>query len=148
MRIEKDFSEFIALLNTHEVRYLLVGGFAFSFYAEPRYTRDIDFLIDTAAGNVERLMSALEDFGFGATGLKATDFQKPGKTVQLGHEPIRIDMLTSIEGVTFREAWPNRVAGKYGGQTVYFISKEDLIRNKRALGRTRDLADIEKLEAI
>ena len=148
MRIEKDFSEFIALLNTHKVRYLLVGGFAFSFYAEPRYTRDIDFLVDTSEGNVEHLMLALEAFGFGSTGLKAEDFQKPGRTVQLGHEPIRIDMLTSIEGVSFHEAWPNRVQGKYGAETVYFISKEDLIRNKRALGRTRDLADIEKLESI
>ena len=148
MRIEKGFSEFIALLNTHEVHYLVVGGFAFSFYAEPRFTRDIDFLIDISTRNTEKLLRALDEFGFGSIGLKAEDFQQPGRTVQLGHDPIRIDILTSIEGVTFGEAWCNRVEGRYGNHLVYFISKKDLIRNKPTLGRTRDLADIEKLESI
>lgn len=148
MRIEKDFKEFIALLNKHEVRYLVVGGYAFSFHAEPRFTKDLDFFIDTSEENASRLMHALTEFGFGGTGLEAGDFRKPGIVVQLGNAPVRIDIVTSMSGVTFEPAWSNRVVVDFGGVPACFISKEDLLKNKLAAGRKQDLADAEKLEKI
>lgn len=148
MRIEKDFKEFIELLNKNEVRYLVVGGYAFSFHAEPRFTKGLDFFIDTSDENASRLMAALAELGFGDTGLKVEDFKKPGVVVQLGNAPVRIDIVTSIDGVTFEPAWSNRVIGDFGGAPTSFISKEDLRKNKLASGRKQDLADLEKLEKI
>jgi len=148
MKIEKDFKEFIALLNKNSVRYLIVGGYAFSFYAEPRFTKDIDFFLDHSEKNAERLFKALAAFGFKDLGLSKRDFIKPGDVVQLGVPPVRIDLMTSLTGLNFVAAWKNRVTGRYGGIPALFISKADLIRNKRALGRIRDFADIEKLKKI
>ncbi|MFC2158206.1 DUF6036 family nucleotidyltransferase [Acidobacteriota bacterium] len=148
MNVEKDFREFIALLNRHDVRYLIIGGFAYSFYAEPRYTKDIDILIDISPENAERLMKALKDFGFADTALSQKDFLEPGQVIQLGVAPVRIDILTSIKGIDFMNLWENRAAGRYGDIGVHFISKNDLIRIKRVSGRNQDIADIEKLEKI
>lgn len=148
MRIEKDFKEFIELLNKHNVRYLIVGGYAFSFHAEPRFTKDIDFFVDGSEGNAERLLKALSDFGFGDLALTKGDFIKSGDVVQLGISPVRIDLMTSVTGVDFAPAWENRVTGNFGGVPAYFISKTDLIRNKAAVGRKQDLSDIEKLQRI
>jgi len=146
MRVEKDFKEFIESLNDHEVHYLIVGGYAFSFHAEPRFTKDLDVFVAGTVENASRLMKALENFGFGGIGLKKEDFMAPGRVVQLGNAPLRIDIVTSIDGVDFGHAWGNRVAGTYGGISANFISRADLIKNKLAVGRKQDIADVEKLE--
>jgi len=148
MRVENDFKEFIELLNEHKVRYLIIGGFAYSFYAEPRFTKDIDFYIDISSVNVNKILKVLEKFGFKDVGLTKEDFQQPKQIIQLGNAPLRIDIVTSIDGVSFKEAWNNRTSGKYGNLNAYFISKSDLIKNKKATGRAQDIADIEKLKKI
>lgn len=148
MRVEKDFKEFIALLNKNSVRYLIIGGFAYSFYAEPRFTKDIDILIESSKENAEKIMTAIKNFGFTDIGLTYKDFLEADQIIQLGIAPLRIDIVISIRGVDFQTAWKNRVIGRYGDIDAYFISKEDLIKNKQASGRKQDLADIEKLEKI
>ncbi|MFQ5721452.1 MAG: DUF6036 family nucleotidyltransferase [Candidatus Aminicenantales bacterium] len=148
MRVEKDFKEFIALLNKNRVRYLIVGGFAYSFYAEPRFTKDIDIFIESSKENAEKILKSIKNFGFTDITLTYKDFLEPDQITQLGIAPLRIDIITSIRGVDFQSAWKNRVIGRYGDIETYFISKADLIKNKQASGRKQDLADIEKLEKI
>lgn len=148
MRIEKDFKEFIELLNKNSVRYLIVGGYAFSFHAEPRFTRDIDFFVEGSEENAEKLLNALAGFGFKDIGLSKVDFIKAGDIVQLGVPPVRIDLMTSVTGLDFSAAWENRVSGNYGGIQAFFVSKADLIRNKTAVGRKQDLSDIDRLQKI
>lgn len=148
MRVENDFKEFIELLNEHKVRYLIIGGFAYSFYAEPRFTKDIDFYIDTSSVNANKMLKVLEKFGFKDVDLTKDDFQQPEQIIQLGNAPLRIDIVTSIDGVNFKEAWNNRTSGKYGNLNTNFISKSDLIKNKKATGRAQDIADLEKLKKI
>jgi hypothetical protein len=148
MRVENDFKKFIELLNEHKVRYVIVGGFAYSFYAEPRFTKDIDFYIDSSSANANKMLRVLEKFGFKDVGLTKNDFQQPDQIIQLGNAPLRIDIVTSIDGVNFKQAWNNRTTGKYGNLKANFISKSDLIKNKRASGRAQDIADVEKLKKI
>ena len=148
MRVEKDFKEFIALLNKNNVRYLIIGGFAYSYYAEPRFTKDIDILIEPSPGNAEKTLAAIKEFGFDDIGLSSDDFLVPDQVIQLGIAPLRIDLLTSTKGIDFAAAWENRITGRYGKINAFFISKADLIKNKRASGRKQDLADIEKLKKI
>ena len=148
MRLEKDFEEFIGLLNKHKVRYLVVGAYAVSFYARPRYTGDIDFLIEGTPGNSKRLLACLKEFGFGELGLRVEDFEDPEMVVQLGYEPVRIDILSSLSGVETKEALRSRVQGSFGRQKAWFISLVDLIQSKRATGRKQDEADVEHLQKI
>jgi len=148
MRIEKDFKEFIGLLNSNKVKYLVVGGFAFSYYAEPRFTKDIDFLVEPSLENAQKLMHALAAFGFGDIGLKAEDFTETGQVIQLGNAPLRIDIATSITGVPFEAAWENKVLGNYHTEPCFFIGKKELLKNKQALGRPQDIADVHKLKNI
>lgn len=148
MRVEKDFKDFIALLNKNNVRYLIIGGYAYSYYAEPRYTKDIDLLIDPAEDNAERILEAIRDFGFGDVKLTVQDFLEPGQVIQLGVAPLRIDLLTTIKGIRFTNAWDNRTTGQFGDIQAFFISKQDLIKAKKASKRKQDLADVEKLEKI
>ena len=142
MRLEKDFAEFVRLLNKHKVKYLIVGAYAVSFHARPRYTSDIDFLVEPEQHNVQRLLRVLKDFGFGGIGLKEEDFLNPDFVVQLGYEPVRIDILSSLEAVDFSKAYKSRVSGKFGRQKASIISLDDLIRNKRAVKRKQDEADV------
>ena len=146
MEICSDFEEFFALLNEHEVRYLIVGGYAFAIHARPRFTDDLDIFLWVEEENARRALEALKAFGFGDLPLSLSDFLKPNQIIQIGHPPLRIDLLTSIEGVQFEDAWERRVTATYGSETVYFISREDLIRNKQAAGRKQDLSDLEYLE--
>jgi hypothetical protein len=145
--VSKDFSELFASFNAHQVRALVVGGYAFAFHARPRYTKDLDLWIEPSPDNVERLLRALADFGFGSLGLTVGDFERPGQFVQLGYPPNRIDLMTSIPGLTFEEAWAHRIEDRYGTEPVCFLAKDDLIRNKRAVGRRQDLLDLEILES-
>ena len=148
MRVEKDFKEFIALLNKFDIRYLIIGGFAYSFYVEPRYTKDIDILISQSEKNVDKILQVLQNFGFEDIDLTEKDFFEPEQVIQLGIAPVRIDILTSLKNMEFTKLWKNRVMGHYGDIKVNFISKKDLIKLKQSSGRMQDLADIEKLEKI
>ena len=123
----------------------MVGGYAEAFHGRPRFTKDIDVFIEPSRDNAERLLSALTDFGFGRVGLTIGDFTSPGKIVQLGVAPNRIDLLTAIDGLTFDEAWTHRVRGPFGTATVDYISLADLIQNKKASARPQDLLDVEDL---
>ena len=145
MGISKDFEEFFGLLNGHSVRYLVVGGYAVAIHAKPRFTDDLDILVDPDRANAQNVMAVLNDFGFGDVGVVLGDLTRPDQVIQLGFPPLRIDLLTSISGVSFSDAWERRVGGKYGGQDVYFISKQDLITSKKGTGRSRDILDVEDL---
>jgi predicted nucleotidyltransferase len=146
MKLHKDLREFIELLNSAGVRYVIVGGYAVAFHGHPRYTGDIDILIERSEDNAARVEKVLKDFGFGQTGLKASDFLEPEGVIQLGRAPNRIDLLTTISGVTFPEAWGNRVPALLDGIPVSFLRREDLLKNKRASGRPKDLGDLSNLE--
>lgn len=142
----KDFEELFAALNARNVKAIVVGAFALAFHAKPRYTKDIDVFVEPTPENIASLLAALNDFGFAGLGLDQSAFIPAGRGVQLGVEPNRVDLLTAIDAVTFDEAWTGRVAGKYGTQSVYYLGRAELIRNKRAVGRHQDLADLDMLE--
>ncbi|HEV7765604.1 MAG TPA: DUF6036 family nucleotidyltransferase [Thermoanaerobaculia bacterium] len=146
--LQTDSREFIALLNSHNVEYLIVGGHAVAFHGHPRFTGDIDFLIRTTPANAQRLLRVLDEFGFGALGIAERDLLQPGQVVQLGYPPNRIDILTSISGVDFDSAWESRVQTEIDDQPVDLLGWDELLRNKRASGRQKDLADLEKLLAV
>lgn len=146
MKLHKDLHEFVTLLNSAGVRYVIVGGHAVAFHGHPRYTGDIDFFIERSEDNAARVEKVLRDFGFGQTGFQAKDFLEPESVVQLGRPPHRIDLLTTISGVSFPEAWANRVSGLLDGIPVSFLGRDDLLKNKRASGRPQDLADLSHLE--
>jgi hypothetical protein len=145
VKLQNDLREFIELLNSHKVEYIIVGGHAVAFHGYPRFTGDIDFFVHRTAENANRLYQALDAFGFGGIGLDAKDFTEPNKVVQLGRPPNRIDILTSISGVEFNEAWNGRVFGQLDGVAVSFIGKSELIKNKRTCRRAKDAADLEKI---
>lgn len=140
-----DFEELLRCLNGRNVRAIVVGGHALAFHGRPRFTKDLDVFVDPTPTNADRLMSALADFGFGDVGLSAGDFGQPGKIVQLGVAPNRIDLLTVIDGVTFDEAWADRASGRFGSVPIAYLGRESFIKNKRAAGRPQDLADIDAL---
>ena len=145
MEIQPDFRDLLELFNSHKVKYIIVGGYALAFHGAPRYTGDIDIFVASNAKNAERIFSALKDFGFGSVGLTPADFNKPGQIIQLGVPPVRIDIVTSITGVSWEEAESNQVKGNYGDIRVQYIGREQLIVNKKDVGRKKDLADLEAL---
>ena len=126
----------------------MIGSFAFSLYAHPRYTKDIDILIEPSKENAERLLGVLCDFGFGSLGLTEADFTEEGQIIQLGYEPLRVDLITSIPGLDFREIWETLNQQKYGTQDVWFISMEHLIEAKKISNRPQDKADLDVLLKI
>ena len=143
----KDFEELFECLTRRSVKALVIGGYAVAFHGQPRFTKDIDVFVEASAENAARLLDALADFGFGNAGLTLSDFERPGRIVQLGVAPNRVDLLTVIDGVTFDEAWQQRVPGHFGSQPVHYISLAHLIQNKRASARPQDLLDVEGLSA-
>ena len=145
MVISQDFNEFIALLNKHKVRYLIVGGYAVAFHGHPRYTKDLDVWIERKDSNIERLLDALDDFGFRSLGLTKDDFLAPGYVIQLGYPPNRIDLLTTLQGVEFEACYANKAEECFESVSFNFISLDDLKRNKKETGRHQDFADIENL---
>jgi hypothetical protein len=145
MRLQRDLREFIELLNSERVEYAIVGGWALGFHGRPRYTQDIDILIRATPANAARLEIAIERFGFGSLGLAAQDFLSSGQVIQLGHPPNRIDLLTSLTGVSGDEVWESLQSGELDGVPVHFIGRGALIKNKRATDRPRDRADVEDL---
>jgi hypothetical protein len=145
MEVQKDFRDLFELLNAHKVEYVIVGAYALAFHGAPRYTGDMDIYVKPDAANAQRMMAALNDFGFGSADLSATDFETEDKVVQLGFPPVRVDIVTSITGVSWEEAATGRIEGKYGDVLVYYIGRQQFMSNKRALGRKKDLADLEAL---
>jgi hypothetical protein len=148
MALSSDSRELIALLNSHRVEYLIVGAFSLAFHARPRFTGDLDILVRPTAENATKIIAALDEFGFGDLGMKASDFTTPGQVVQLGRAPNRVDLLTSITGVSIDEAFATKVPAELDKLPVFFLSKTLLIANKRAVGRPQDLADLTELEDL
>ena len=145
MEVQQDFKELLALFNAHKVEHIIVGGYALAFHGAPRYTGDIEILVKPDEHNAECILKALGEFGFGSVGLKTTDFVFLDKVVQFGVPPVRVDITTSLSGVSWEEASSGRVAGKYGDITVYYLGRKQFVANKKATGRKRDLADLEAL---
>ena len=145
MEVQKDFKEFIELLNVHDVKFMIVGGYALAFHGAPRFTGDIDVFVKPDQENARRIMKVLADFGFSSLELKMDDFLDQDKVIQLGLPPVRIDIITSISGVTWEEADASKEPGLFDNVSIYYIGKKQYIANKRATGRLKDLADIEAL---
>ncbi len=144
--LNQDFKEFIQSLNDNRVRYLVIGGYAVALHGHPRYTKDLDVWIEMKPDNAAKMVKALAQFGFASLGLKAEDFLVPDQIIQLGYPPNRIDVLSTLEGIEFESCFTSRVQVKIDAVTVNFIDLENLKRNKKATGRTQDLADLENLE--
>ncbi len=146
MTLPEDLKQLLLAFNAHGVEYLVVGGWAVGFYSEPRSTKDIDLFIRLGVKNSEAVFRALAEFGAPLAGLTPADFRdNPTSVFQLGQAPTRADILQSIDGVDFDEAWPRRVELSIESIPVHVVSAEDLIRNKLASGRLRDLADVEAI---
>ena len=143
--LSDDWREFLSLLISRRVRFVVVGGHAVAVHARPRFTKDLDVYVDQTPQNARRLLSVLEDFGFGKVGLKTADLETPDKVVMLGVAPQRIDVLTGITGVRFAEAWRKRVRVRTSAGVIPVLSRDLLIRNKRAAARPQDLADLSML---
>lgn len=144
--LSRDFKEFIGLLNSNAVEYLVVGGYALAAHGHPRYTGDLDIWVGSKPENISRLLASLDAFGFGSLGLSATDFATPDAVVQLGYPPGRIDLMTGIDGVEFDACNNRRLLVQVGDVTLPIIHVDDFKTNKRAVGRLQDLADLEALE--
>jgi hypothetical protein len=143
---EQDFIDFIELLNQHSVDYMVVGAHALAFHGRPRHTGDLDIWIKPSEENAAKLVNVLNDFGFASLGLKETDFLKDNYVTQLGYPPLRIDILNSISGVEFDDAYKNKIEGEVDGLDVKFINVTEFIKNKEASGRQKDLSDIASLK--
>ncbi len=142
----QDFKEFVELLIKNKAEYLIVGGFAVAIHGHPRYTGDLDIWINRTQQNAEIVVAVVNEFGFTSFQLRTEDFIKPGNVIQLGYPPFRIDLLTEIDGVKFDECFVNRKLVTIDGMTVNFISYNDLVKNKKASGRPRDMDDIDNLK--
>ena len=145
MHLPQDWKELLELFNSHKVEYLIVGAHALALHGIPRYTGDIDILVNPSEENAVRILAALRDFGFGSLSLDVADFSQPAKVVQLGVVPNRIDLLTGLTGVTFEDAASDSVLGELDGVPVPYIGIRAFRKNKLAAGRPRDLADLDSL---
>ncbi len=147
MAVNPDFRDLFAALNAAGARYLLVGGYAVAFHAQPRFTKDLDVWTEPNAANAARVYQALRRFGAPLQDLATADLERPGTIFQIGVPPNRIDIVTAIDGVGFPDAWPDRTETTYADEVVPVIGRRHLIQNKRAAGRPQDLLDLEILEA-
>ncbi len=145
IRFPPDFKEFLQLLNSHQIEYLLIGGYAVGYHGYPRSTGDIDVWIAMHPQNAKNMVTVLEEFGFGVPELSADLFMQEGKIIQMGVPPMRIDILTTLSGVRFEECYEERVIDELDGIKVNVISLEHLKENKKASGRHKDLNDLENL---
>jgi hypothetical protein len=149
MTLEKDFEDFILLMNKHKVAHMIVGGYALALHGRPRHTGDLDIWINISDDNATRLVTVLNDFGIGQLGFQKEDFLQPGYITQIGYPPLRIDILNTIDGVSFEEA-------RAGMQTlqlennliIHFIGLADFLKNKQASGRKQDIADIGEIKKL
>lgn len=144
--LSKDFNEFVALLKRHEAEYMIVGGYAVGVHGYPCYTGGLDIWLNPTVPNAERVLRAITDFGFGSFNLTVADLTEEGNVIQFGQPPLRIDLLTSIDGVTFDACYANRKEVTFDGMAMNFIGYHDLVTNKKATGRHRDLDDVENMQ--
>jgi hypothetical protein len=142
----RDFKEFLQLLNSKKIEYLVVGGYAVGYHGYPRATGDMDIWVAINEQNAMKLVEALKDFGFDPPELQKDLFLKQKKVIRMGIPPMRLEILTSIDGVDFMTCFNNRIVADFGDFEINFISKDDLLINKRASGRPQDLVDFEKLQ--
>ena len=147
MTLDKDFEDFVILLNKYNVEYMVVGGYALAFHGRPRHTGDLDIWINISDPNAEKIIIVIKEFGFGSLGFMKEDFLKPGYVNQIGHPPLRIDILTEIDGVQFSECWERKeIVTLDEGLQIKYIGIRDFIINKEASGRAQDLADIKEIK--
>ena len=146
IRLPKDFKELLQLLNSSQIEYLVVGGYAVALYGYPRATGDIDIWVAISKDNAHKIVEALKKFGFNEPQLKEELFLEEDKNIRMGHPPLRIEILTSIDGVEFTECYGNKKTVTIDDIDIDFISLEDLRKNKKVSGRYQDLADLENLE--
>ena len=147
MTLSKDSREFLESLNSRGIEYVIVGAHSLAFHGRPRYTGDLDILVRATPENAAKLVDLLNHFGFADSGFKESDFTQPEHLIQLGRVPNRIDLLTSITGLKRDEAFASKLPAELDGIPVFILSKEALIRNKRAVGRPQDIADLAMLES-
>jgi predicted nucleotidyltransferase len=143
--LPQDFKDFLKLLNTKQVEYLLVGGYAVGYHGYPRATADIDFWIRLSQDNATKMMQVLTAFGFGGAGCSEELFMQEGNVVRMGHPPIRIEVINAASGVDFESCYHNRMKVTIDGIQVDLINLQDLKSNKKASGRSKDLADLDNL---
>ena len=146
MELAPDFDEFIGSLTAHGVEFIVVGAYALAFHGAPRFTGDLDILIRPTFDNATRLLAALAAFGFPVTELTPEAVADHRRMLQMGVPPVQIHVMSAISGVDWDEAWSDRLEGALGSHTVHFLGRETFLRNKRAAGRLKDLADIDALD--
>ena len=144
MKVHPDFNDFVATLNNSKVEYVIIGSFALAYHGYPRATGDIDFWIRPSPLNLRALRNALYDFGFKEPDISDNDLIS-GQIIQLGYPPVRIDLITILDGLSDQEIWDGREKGKFGDHDVFYLGRDAFIKNKRVLGRYKDLADLELL---
>jgi hypothetical protein len=148
MTLDKDFEDFVFLLNKYDVNYMIIGGYALAFHGRPRHTGDLDIWIDVSEENAQKMFSVINEFGLASLGLKIEDFLEKGIITQIGYPPLRIDILNEIDGVEFNEAYQNKLIIDIDGLPISYISLDDLIKNKQVSGRQRDLSDVSELNKL
>ena len=145
MDLHPDFKELLASFTARNVEYIVVGGYALAFHGAPRMTGDLDLLVNPTQANAGRVLQALADFGFGSLNLTTDDLTKPEQVIQLGSPPFRVDLITSLSGVPWERALRGSLRVTYAGVNVRILGKTEFVENKRAVGRKRDLADLEAI---
>lgn len=145
MELAPDFNEFFELLNAHRVEYVVVGGYALALHGAPRYTGDLDILVHPTHENAARLVTAVAAFGFPTEALSVARIVDPRCLIQMGTPPVQLHVMSAIDGVTWEQVWYGHEVAILSGEPVPFIGREAFLQNKRAAGRTRDLADIEAI---
>ena len=145
IELHPDYKDFLRLLNSHNVRYLLVGGYAVGYHGYPRATGDMDIWIELSESNSKKVISAFRDFGMPNEAISEDLFMEENKVIRMGVPPVRLEVITSASGVAFDECYSNREVIEIDGIPINFISLQDLKKNKRAAGRYKDLEDIDHL---
>jgi len=148
MTLAQDFEDFVKLLNKHQVDYMVVGGYALAFHGKPRHTGDLDIWINSSEANAEKLVIAIKEFGLSSLGLTKSDFMQEGYVTQIGYPTLRIDILNTIDGVKFEDAFPNKLLVDVNGIEVKYIGLKEFIVNKTASGRSQDIADLKEIKKI
>jgi len=144
--MNRDYADLFKLFNGHRVRYLVVGAYAVVFYAEPRYTKDLDLWVEPTRENADQVWKALAEFGAPLEGVTLEDFSNPELIYQIGVEPNRIDIMMAVPGLEFEGAWKRRVTSSYSGEEIFILNLEDLIQAKKTTGRESDRLDLKLLE--
>jgi predicted nucleotidyltransferase len=145
MHIHIDFEEFLKYLKEENVEFVIIGGYAVAFHGFVRTTNDMDIFFRATSKNISRIRKALKKFGLQITSKQAREFTDPGNIIRMGIPPVRLELLNNISGLTFGEVWKHRIPGEYGTVAVNYISRGDLLKNKKASGRPKDLADFDEL---